>query len=386
MNVGLNVIGFLPGGFGGTETYFRNLLHYVQEIDHENNFTLLCDVQNVREFPLFNTAFKTKSYNFAKPSLNWLVRGLLRATMDIDILCPKIARACIDVIHHPFTVVNPKGLKIPSVLTFHDMQEEFYPHFFTASELRRRKATYKASVKEATRIIAISEYTRQCLVEKYGTNNDKIDVVYEGCGPEFRVLNNPEDAEKIKSKYNLKRPFLYYPATTWPHKNHKTLLLALKLMKERYHFDGELVFTSIVGRPGSEILKEIERLGLGNMVNVLGHIPYAELPYLYNVARLMVFPSLFEGFGIPLVEAMACGCPVVCSNATSIPEVVGDAGVLFNPISPEEMAEAIWSVWSDDERRQKMRLMGLDRVRFFNWEYAAKQTVEVYKKAVDFFH
>lgn len=382
MNIGLNVIGFLPGGFGGTETYFRNLLHYLQEVDYENNFTLLCDIQNICEFPLFNSLFKIKSYNFARPSLNWLVRGLLRTTVNIDILQPKVARAGIDVIHYPFTIVNPKGLKIPSVLTFHDMQEEFYPHFFTASELRRRKATYKASVKEATRIIAISEYTKYCLVEIYGINNEKIDVIYEGCGPEFRILNIHEGAEKIKLKYGLKKSFLYYPATTWPHKNHKTLLSALKLMKERYHFDGKLILTSIVGQSGSEILKEIKRLGLDDMVNSLGHIPYAELPYLYNLARLLVFPSLFEGFGIPLVEAMACGCPVVCSNMTSIPEVVGDAGVLFNPTSPEEMAETIWSVWNDDEQRQKMRLMGLDRVKFFNWEYAAKQTLAVYKKAV----
>ncbi len=383
MNIGLNVIGFLPGGFGGTETYFRNLLHYLQEIDHENNYTLLCDMRNIREFPVFNPLFKTRSYHFARPSPGWLVRGLLRATIAVDILKPKIMRAGIDVIHHPFTVANPERLNIPSVLTFHDMQEEFYPQFFTAAELRRRKTTYKASAKEATRIIAISEYTRQCLATKYGIDNDKIDVIYQGCGAEFRILNNPECAEKIRSAYNLKSPFLYYPATTWPHKNHKTLLLALKLMKERYHFDGKLVLTSIVGQPVSEILKEIERLGLGDRVNVLGYIPYADLPYLYNFARLLVFPSLFEGFGIPLVEAMACGCPVVCSNATSIPEVVGEAGVLFNPSSPEEMAAAIWKVWSDDERRQKMRLMGLDRVKFFNWENAAKRTMAVYKKAVE---
>ncbi len=382
MNIGLNAIGFLPGGFGGTETYFRSLLHYLQGIDHENNFTLLCDVQNVREFPLFNPLFTTKTYHFAKPSLPWLVRGILRAALNVDILLPKLARAGIDVIHHPFTVANPRGLKIPTVLTFHDMQEEFYPHFFTAPELRRRKVAYRASANEATRIIAISEYTRQCLVERYGIKNDKIDVVYEGCGPEFRVLNDPEATERIAAKYNLKSPFLYYPASTWPHKNHKTLLLALKLMRERYRFDGKLVLTSIVGRPGSEILKEIERLGLGDVVHVLRHIPYTELPYLYNLARMLVFPSLFEGFGIPLVEAMACGCPVVCSNVTSIPEVVGDAGVLFNPIAPEEIAEKIWSVWNDEGRRQKMRLMGFERIKLFNWEHAARQTVDVYKKAV----
>ena len=132
----------------------------------------------------------------------------------------------------------------------------------------------------------------------------------------------------------------------------------------------------------NDVLGEIERLGLCDDVVVLGYLPQEDLPCLYNLARLIVFPSLSEGFGIPLVESMACGCPVVCSNVTSIPEVVGEAALTFDPGSAEEMAEQIWSLWGDDTLRQKYRTKGLARVKPFNGENMARQTIDVYGKAL----
>ena len=129
-----------------------------------------------------------------------------------------------------------------------------------------------------------------------------------------------------------------------------------------------------------DIMREVARLGLDNMVKVLGYLPASVLPSLYNLARLMVFPSLFEGFGIPLVEAMACGCPVVSSNVTSIPEVIGTAGVMFDPLSPDEMAEKLWLVWNDDQKRKEMVVAGIERVKQFSWEDTARKTLQVYRK------
>jgi glycosyltransferase involved in cell wall biosynthesis len=129
------------------------------------------------------------------------------------------------------------------------------------------------------------------------------------------------------------------------------------------------------------MLKDIERLGLGERVRILGYLPYEELPFLYNLARLMVFPSLFEGFGIPLVEAMACGCPVVCSRAASISEVIGEAGVTFDPLSAEDMADKINSVWKDDGRISNMRARGRERAKIFDWETTARKTVATYERA-----
>jgi len=383
MIIGLNVIGFTAGAWGGVETYFKNFFHYLQSIDKTNKYFLLCDRKNSAEFPITNHAFMIQQYNFARPSFPWFARQVLRRTLGIDVLKPVLNDLKLDVIHHPFTVLNPRGLNIPSVLNFWDMQHEFYPHFFSPVELHRRINTYKPSAKEATKIIVSSEFTKQCLIERYMIRSEKIDVIYIGYGPEYGIIDDHDALRKIKLKYNLTRPFMYFPAATWPHKNHKTLLSALKLLKDKHSFDGLLVLTGMAMKAQSEILKEVTRLGLIETVRILGYLSYDELPYLYNLSRMMVFPSLFEGFGIPLVEAMACGCPVLCSNVTSIPEVVGRAGVMFDPLSSEDMAQKIWDVWNDDSRLAEIRALGMEQVKKFNWEETARKTVGVYKEVYE---
>jgi len=381
MRIGLNIIGLALGAWGGVETYFRNLLQYLQKVDSGNEYTLLIDDRNVAHFPLFSPSFSRRIYRFARPSFPWFVRASLRQALHADVLKPFLNRVPLDVIHHPFTVLNPRGLATPSVLTFWDMQQEFFPEFFSARELRRRQRTYRPSAEEATRIIVSSEFTKQCLVERYCIVPDKIDVIYTGYGPEYRVIDDPEDLDRVRQKYGLSRPFLYYPAASWPHKNHRTLLAALRILCGRHDFDGQLVLTGIAMQAQGDMLQDIERLGLRERVKILGYLPYGELPFLYNLARLMVFPSLFEGFGIPLVEAMACGCPVVCSRAASIPEVVGDAGVLFDPNSAEDMADKISAVWQDDFRINEIRTRCRERARYFDWETTARKTIATYERA-----
>lgn len=383
MNVGLSAIGFYHGKMGGMETYFNGLLAYLQETDHENKYTVLCNNDSAREFKLSNPLFSLEIFDFRQHTIQWLVRGVLKNTLSMDILSPKINRLRLDVIHHPFTMLDPINLKSLSILTFWDMQQEFYPEFFSSWELRMRRANYRRSVKLANRIIVSSEFTKQCLIERYGVPEDKIDVIYFGYAREYRIIDSTEILEQARSKYDLRRPFMYYPAASWPHKNHKALLSAIKIIKENNGFDGQLVLTGIAKASHADILREIERLDLKDDVKLLGYLPYEDLPTIYNLARMLVFPSLFEGFGIPLVEAMACGCPVACSEATTLPEVIGTAGVLFNPKSPQDIAEKTWSVWSDHDRRQRMRAAGRERVMEFDWRNAAKKTVGAYQKAIE---
>jgi glycosyltransferase involved in cell wall biosynthesis len=383
MNIGLNLVGFIPGTMGGIETYLRNLINSLQKIDRENSYVVLCDDHYAKEIQIFNDSFTFKSVNYTQPSILWLVRGVLRNTTKIDILRPVFNRLRLDIIHHPFTILNPLRTKIPSVLTFVDMQHEFFPQFFSPGEMKMRKEFYRPSAEQASRIIAISGHVKSSLVERYGISPDKIDVVYLGYDQRYRIYDGKDVLHAIRSKYGLDRPFLYYPGATWPHKNHKTLLAALSIMKTRYGFDGQLVLTGIAKKSSGEIGEEIGRLGLEETVNVLGYLPYEELPYLYNLARALVFPSLFEGFGIPLVEAMACGCPIACSNTTSIPEVAGDAGVFFDPSSPEDMAEKIWQLWSDDAKLREMHTRGLERAKLYSWDYTARNTIETYRKTLE---
>lgn len=381
MRIGLNAISFLPGCMGGMETYFRNLFDQLQNHDQENDYLLLCDKRFAGEFPLFNPSFHCEYINYAKPSPAWFLRGVMRNVLDVDILANRMNGVEVDVIHHPFSVLTPPGIKIPSVLTFWDMQHEFFPEFFSRIELAKRQRLYRSSAERATRIIVSASFTKGCLVDRYGIDADKIEVVYTGYGPEYRHVKDAELLVEVCSRYGLDKPFLFYPAATWPHKNHKRLLEAVKIMSERYAFDGSLVLTGIAMQSHAEINKEINRLGLSSQVKILGYLPAADLPYLYNCARLMVFPSLFEGFGIPLVEAMACGCPVVCADATSLPEVVGAAGMLFDPLDPGGMAETIWSAWNDEGTLARMRAGGFERAKSFNWDDAALKTMAVYNQA-----
>ena len=381
MIVGINAITFVPGKIGGMETYLRNLVDRVQRIDTGNEYLLLCDRRFAGEFPIVGDNLSIRHVDYAKPSLNWLLRGVLRNALNLDPLKWEMRGIKVDLMHHPFTVVTPLNTGVPAVLTFWDMQHEFFPEFFNRVELRKRKRIYPASAREAKRIIVSSGYTGKCLVERYGIDPDKIEVIATGYGPEYRVVEDQEELQRVRTKYVLERPFLFYPAATWPHKNHRNLLAALRILKEAHGFDGELILSGIAMQSHGDIMAEVDRLGLSGNVRLLGYLPAGELPCIYNLARMLVFPSLFEGFGIPLVEAMACGCPVVCSDMTSLPEVAGEAGQLFDPRQPEQIAEAVWTVWTDAAKRKQMRELGLDRARLFTWEETARKTVEVYGKA-----
>jgi glycosyltransferase involved in cell wall biosynthesis len=384
MKIGINAVGLNPGKTGGSETYFRSLLHYLQKVDRDNSYSVLCAPRHVGEIALFNPSFRERTVPVHPGSApGWLLRGALRRATGIDLLGAYVNRLDLDLIHHPFPFLNPRGLKVPAVLTFYDLQHEYLPEFFTEKQITSRRQDYLPSAREATRIIAISEHTKSCLVEKYEIDPGKIDVIHIGFGKEYGLIEDSARLENVRGRYGLNRPFMYYPAATWPHKNHGTLLRALRLLVDRHGFDGELVLTGAAFQAQDEIMEEIGRLGLKNAVRPLGYLPYEDLPCLFNLARVMVFPSLFEGFGIPVVEAMACGCPVACSGTTSLPEVVGDAAVMFEPLSAEDMAEKLWAIWNDGETLGRLRELGLQRAEFFSWEEMARKTIDVYRKSLE---
>lgn len=381
MNIVLNAIAYSPGAMGGVETYFRTLVSALQGVDSVNEYALICSERHIKALQLSNPHFRPLACRYTKPSLHWYLRAAIRHATRFDLLQPFMNRLDADIIHHPFSILQPLNHRIPSVVTFHDMHHEFFPEGFSPYALKARKNLWQPSAEKATRIIAISAYAKACLVERYNIAPDKIDVVYTASNPRFRPMDDPGALAAAGSRLGLQKPFIYYPAATWPHKNHTRLLAALKLMKERYGFDGQLVLSGIAKQAAGSVLRDIGRLGLDEMVTVLGYLPDADLPCLYNLARLMAFPSLAEGFGIPLLEAMACGCPIACSAVTAMPEVVGNAAVTFDPLSAEAMAEAIWKLWNDDLLRQELRAKGLERVRLFSGEAMARQTIRVYEKA-----
>jgi glycosyltransferase involved in cell wall biosynthesis len=381
MRVGLNAIGFSTGAMGGVETYFRQLLFHLQLDSGSHDYVIACKNTDVKSLAIQHPRFSMKVFDIGRPSLKWLIRGVVFEFIHRDIIKSSMNRLPVDVIHHPFTILEPLGLKIPSVLTFWDMQQEFYPEFFNRREMRFRNYSFPASAQQATRIIVSSSFTKKCLVERYKVDSEKIDVIYIGFGKEYHPITETANLDAVQSRYNLPGVFIYYPAALWPHKNHRTLLDALCLIRDRYDVVINLVLSGMpIGRVG-ELRSEIIKRNLQEAVTILGYIPYEDLPSIYNLAALMVYPSLFEGFGIPLIEAMACGCPVVCSYSTSIPEVVGDAAQFFDPQSANEMATKIFDTFNDNAMRCRMRVAGLEQAKLFNWRETARLTRAVYENA-----
>jgi glycosyltransferase involved in cell wall biosynthesis len=368
---------------GGVESYFRDLVASLQRVDSENDYRLICNESYLESFQLANPHFKPLACSYCKPSLRWYLRAAIRHLTPVDILRPFVNRLEADLIHHPFSILQPIDHRLPSVLSFMDMLHEIFPEYFSSRDLKARGRLYRRSAEHATRIIAISEHVKYSLVERYAIPSEKIDVVHIGYGPQYQEVVDRCQLESARQRYGLHKPFIYYPAATWPHKNHKRLLAALKLLKDSYRFDGQLVLSGIAMQANNEVLQEIRRLGLQDDIIVLGYLPRVDLPSLYNLARFMVFPSLYEGFGIPLVEAMACGCPIACSNVASIPEVVGDCALTFDPESVEDMAQRIWSLWSNDNLRQELIAKGTERVPRFSLDNMARQTLDVYRKTLE---
>jgi len=284
----------------------------------------------------------------------------------------------------------PRFSKVRTVFTLHDLIFLFHPE--THKPLNRWFLTLMMPrfLRAADAIIAVSECTRRDAIRFYGITEEKITVIYEGVSPRFRPAS-PEAVRAVREKYSLPEHFILYVGTIEPRKNLTALLEAF------HHFlatcsslsapcdlrpatcDLRLV---IVGKKGwlyESFFHRLRELGLDDRVIFTGYVPDEDLPAIYSAADLFVFPSLYEGFGLPVLEAMACGVPVVCSNTSSLPEVAGDAALLVDPTDVRALAGAMEEVLTDEGKRKEMRERGLRQAAKFSWEKAAAMTLKVYQ-------
>ena len=407
MRIAIKAMDLLPDEMGGAGDYVYNLVHALARVDQQNEYLILLRHMNRDAFaglnrPHFHCVVLESP--LARPVagpgrvlLPWLMRHLALAKAVRNLfqafqtrlgydLAREIERLEPDLVHFPQSVVDPLTLARPSVLTLHDIQQEYHPEFFTAQELRFRQRTYKPSAEKAWLIITDAEFTRQTLVEKYGVPAAKIFSIFMGVDHTiFRPGHPQEGLQRLREKYRLPEQFAFYPANTWPHKNHIRLVRAWALLSQRPSVNCPLVLTGKAREGHGSFLAEVERLELQEEIFSLGYVPRQEMPLLYAAASFLIFPSLFEGFGLPVLEAMASGCPVACSNLTAPPEIAGGAALLFNPYSEEEIAEAARQLIEDEEIRQALRQRGLERAQEFSWEKTARETLQVYYKAVQAF-
>jgi glycosyltransferase involved in cell wall biosynthesis len=260
----------------------------------------------------------------------------------------------LDALHFPLSVMLPPVDRPPAVTSVLDVQHEFFPEFFPRAEVAYRKVVYLRTVRRSRLVITISEHAAGTIRERLAVPWTKLRPIHLGIDHE-RFRPGPEERED----------FLLYPARPWPHKNHARLFEALELL------------------PGSRLVLTGYDGPVPDGVESLGRVSLDELASLYRRAATLVFPSLYEGFGLPVLEAMARGVPVATSDRASLPEVAGDAALLFDPERPAEIAAAIESLLADPARAERLRAAGRERAARFSWRAAAEATLATYRRALD---
>lgn len=349
----------------GTGIYARSLVQALHELDTGDEYHLFA-VNQQRDMARQKTL---------RTRFDTLYRDLI---WTHGLLPHKVRRAGIDLLHMPANVI-PMRPPCPTVVTILDTTIFKTPRHFTFWHRTYARVFTPLAAKRAATVLTISQQSKNDIVRQFRIAPDKVAVTYLAASPRFRPL--PESAvSEVAQRYGLNRgTFILTVGTIEPRKNFLRLFQAFALLRQSgcpYH----LVHAGPRGWLFEDILVEVERLELQGAIHFLGRVPLEDLVGLYNTAAMFVYPSLYEGFGLPVLEAMACGCPVVTSNISSLPEVVGTAGILVDPYNVQQLAHAMRHVIDDPATTHTMREQSLARARLFSWERCARETHAIYRQ------
>ncbi|NLS76176.1 MAG: glycosyltransferase family 4 protein [Chloroflexi bacterium] len=365
MRIGIDArISYYSGA--GIGQYTKQLIRALSQVATTDEFTILQsrkDQSSLVDHPRFRRrSLWTPSHH-----------RLEQLTLPLE-----VALADVQLLHSP-DFIPPFRRKCKSVITIHDLAFLLYPNLLT-----RESARYYSQIDEATRrtdhIIAVSESTKRDIMRLLGVHDKYVTVIHEAADPIYRPLDRGEAAAWVQDRYHLVGKYVLFMSTIEPKKNLPMLLQAFRQMLDTYHIKAKLVVAGDRGWLFEDVFQTVERLKLSEDVIFLGRVTNEELLNLYNAAQVLVHPALYEGFGLTPLEAMACGTPVIVSNASSLPEVVGDAGLLVDPKDPEDLAVAMARVLTTPELQQELRHKGLRRAKNFSWAKAAAQTLELYHR------
>ena len=354
----------------GITQYTLNLIRALAVVDQENDYRVFQrrpDPQTI-----------VSQGNFRRVSL-W---SPAHHPLEQYMLAVELAlQRKIDVVHCT-DFIPPFYYRGRTVITVHDLAFLLYPHFLT-----RRSARYYGlidrAVRHATHIIAVSEATKRDLVRLTGAPESKITVIYEAAESIYYPIHEQTVLSQVQEKYHLPEQVIMFLGTIEPRKNLPTLIRAFSNLIAQYKLEVDL---AIVGKQGwlyDDVYRQVEKLGLKDRVHFLGRVPTEDLPHLYNASQMLVLPSYYEGFGLPPLEAMACGVPVIVSDTAALSETVADAALRVAPEDDEGLTVAMWRLLSDDGLRADMIAKGLKRAESFSWKRAAQETLEVYRKVAE---
>jgi glycosyltransferase involved in cell wall biosynthesis len=285
-----------------------------------------------------------------------------------------------DVCHFTNSLA-PLRASCPIVITLHDMSLFVHARLHPLKSQLFVRPIIPAAARRAAAIITVSQHAKQEIVAGLKIPPEKVHVIYEAAAPQYRMIDDATELDRVRARYGLTRPFVLYVGTIEPRKNLTRLVAAFAQARRRCP-DLELVLVGQLGWKYTSLFRAIEDLDLEHAVRRLGYVPNDDLPALYNLARLLAFPSLYEGFGLPVVEAMACGTPVLTSNGSSLAEIAAGASYLIDPLEVIDIAHGLVCLATDDNLHANLRAAGLARAAQFSWQRAAAETVRVYDAVV----
>ena len=360
----------------GIGRYTRELLRALAEADSANCYRLFYASRTV-PYPLPPLAANFRVTHLPFHDI-WLARVWQRAQAPLP---AEWITGRIDLFHSPDFTLPPVRRGTRTLLTVHDLSFVRDPASAAPGLRGYLEVVVPRSVARADHILADSAATRADLVELYQTPPEKVSVLYCGVHPAFQPVRDPPALAEVRARYGLgSAPFILAVSTLQPRKNYARLIQALARLPDR---EVRLVIAGGKGWLFEAIFAEVERLGLGGRVVFPGFVADGDLPALYSAARLLAYPSLYEGFGLPMLEAMACGTPVVASTASCLPEVAGGAALLASPTDVDELAAALDRALTDEALRLDLVARGHSRAGEFTWDRSARQLLATYHRLME---
>ncbi len=349
----------------GPREYTENLIRALLQFDQRNEYVVFHSAAAyLGTFP--------RATEILLPSQNKL-------WWDYVLVPRAIARQQLDVFWTPSYIV-PFSVRCKSIATVLDLAYFTLPQAYRRADVLYMRAAMRGSFRRAAALLAVSDYTRRDIVRLFPFAAEKTVITYAAAASQYHRDLNPNWVATVRQIYDLPASFVFYAGSISPRKGLPYLMEAFALLKRQWHLNCQLVLTGGWQWGRSDVRQLIARLDLEGDVRTLGHVPAEHMPALYALADLFVYPSLYEGFGLPVLEAMACGCPVVCSNLTSLPEVAGEAALLVDPRDVQVLAEALRRGLTDRVLRGDLVARGLAQAAAFNWETTACKTLNVIER------
>jgi glycosyltransferase involved in cell wall biosynthesis len=351
----------------GIGTYIRNLLRELSRLDRTTEFVILCRPADLGALGSLGENFRA----VPETAGNYSVAEQVRVPWALK-------REGVTLFHAPHYVLPPL-VRCRSVVTIHDCIHLMFPQYLPGRlALAYARWSITTAARRATRVMTVSESSKRDILRFVDVPPEKIDVIYNAYDERFGVEPIEEDVVRVRERFQLHDEFILYAGNVKPHKNLERLIQAFDLVRQRGLDHLKLVIIGDEVSKYTALRRAVHKHQLHQYVRFLGYVPEETLAVMYRLAGVFVFPSLYEGFGLPPLEAMASGTPVVTSNVSSLPEVAGDAAVLVDPHDPAAIADGIFKVLTDENTRRTLRRKGLERARQFSWEASVRRVREIY--------